>query len=98
MAKVHKVTDVQPGQIISTEVDGVLVALANVNGTFHAVADDCSHGGCALSQGDLWETIINCPCHGGQFDLITGDVVGGPPLEPVRVFPVKVSGDEVIIG
>jgi len=30
---------------------------------------------------------VQCPWHGSQFDVKTGDVVCGPAKEPVRVYP-----------
>ncbi|CAN5878379.1 hypothetical protein BH23ACT12_BH23ACT12_24400 [soil metagenome] len=41
-------------------------------------------------------TII-CPCHDGEFDVTTGEVLDGPPEEPLLTYPVRVVGDEVQI-
>ena len=98
MAFVCKTSDIGPGQIKAFEIDGVIVAVANANGKFFAVEDDCPHGGCSLSQGDLWKEVINCPCHGGQFDMATGEAVGGPVFDTLRTFPIEVAGDELRIG
>src|SRR5688572_15675730 len=62
MPFVGKASDIKPGQLKAVEVDGTIVAIANVDGTYYAFSDDCTHGGCSLSQGDLWGTVINCPC------------------------------------
>jgi nitrite reductase/ring-hydroxylating ferredoxin subunit len=97
VAFVCKSTDIKPGQIAAFEVNSEIVAIANVDGKFFAVADECTHASCSLSQGDLWGAVINCPCHGGQFDLATGEVVGGPPLQPLKCYSVEVSGEDLRI-
>jgi nitrite reductase/ring-hydroxylating ferredoxin subunit len=96
MAFVCKSGALKPGQVAAFEVENRILAVANVDGTFFAVDNDCPHAGCSLSQGDLWGKVINCPCHGGQFDLETGEVVGGPSREPVRCHALLVEGDDVV--
>lgn len=98
MAYVCKASDIKPGQIAAFEVNGETVVITKVDGRFFAVADECTHASCSLSQGDLWGAVINCPCHGGQFDLATGEVVGGPPLEPVKCYPIQVVGEDLHIA
>ena len=98
MPFVCKTSDIKPGQLKAIEVDGIIVTVANVDGTFYAFSDECTHGGCSLSQGDLWGTVINCPCHGGQFEMTTGEAIGGPVFDPITVYPVVVNGDELRIG
>ena len=40
---------------------------------------------------------IECWMHGSRFDLRTGKPTGPPATEPVSVFPVQVTGDDVLI-
>jgi 3-phenylpropionate/trans-cinnamate dioxygenase ferredoxin subunit len=98
VAFVCKSGEIGSGQIRAFEVNGETIALANVDGKFFAVADECTHASCSLSQGDLWGAVINCPCHGGQFDLATGEVVGGPPLDPVKCYAVDLVGEDLHIS
>ena len=98
MAFVCKLSEIAPGQIVAVEVDGERVALANVEGRIFAVADACTHRGCSLAEGELAGLVVTCPCHGGQFELTSGNVVGGPPPEPVRTYPVEVAADAVRVG
>jgi len=71
------------------------IALANVDGTFHAIDDKCTHLGCSLGDGKLTEAVVRCACHGSQFDVTTGAVVNGPATTPVRSIASQVVGDEV---
>ena len=43
-----------------------------------------------LADGYLEGQVIECACHGSQFDVVTGEVLLGPATEPVAVFPVRV--------
>jgi nitrite reductase/ring-hydroxylating ferredoxin subunit len=91
--KVGPTGDVVEGEINSYTVADRIVAVANVDGDLHAFDDVCTHQGCSLSEGELAGTLVECPCHGSQFDVLTGEVVNGPADEPIDVFEVR-DGDE----
>jgi nitrite reductase/ring-hydroxylating ferredoxin subunit len=40
---------------------------------------------------------VICPCHAGLFDVTTGEVLAGPPPEPVETFAVRLLGEDVEI-
>lgn len=81
--------------VVGLTLAGTMVALARVEGTWHAVEAWCTHAECPLSDGWVEGAAIRCPCHGSLFDLATGDVLEGPAEEPVRVFSTRVSADRV---
>ena len=95
--KVADAGDVAEGEVNSYTVGTRMVAVANVDGDLQAFDDTCTHQGCSLSEGDLDGTIVECPCHGGRYDVMTGEVVGGPPPEPVDVFDVVEEDGELRI-
>ena len=74
---------------------GLRIALANVDGTIHAIDDTCTHRGCSLGDGKLTGSVVQCACHGSRFDVTTGAVVGGPAETPVSSYPTQVVGDDV---
>ena len=61
-----------PGSCIERVVEGRIVALANVAGTWHAIDGLCPHQGGPLGGGHLCGTVLTCPWHGWQFDVTTG--------------------------
>ncbi|MGE5460964.1 MAG: Rieske (2Fe-2S) protein [Solirubrobacterales bacterium] len=95
--KVAAAGDVAEGEINAYTVGNRTVAVANVDGDLQAFDDTCTHQGCSLSEGDLDGTIVECPCHGGRYDVMTGEVVGGPPPESVDVFDVVEEDGELRI-
>jgi nitrite reductase/ring-hydroxylating ferredoxin subunit len=95
--KVAKVTDVAAGTIKGFLVGDKKVAIANVNGKFHSFEDRCKHQGAQLSKGVLLGDKVMCPAHGEQFDLVTGMPVLMVAHDPIKVFPVKVEGDDILV-
>ena len=51
--KVAKTAEIVPGQGKMIEVGGKKIALFNVEGSFHAIDDTCTHRGGPLSEGSL---------------------------------------------
>lgn len=95
---VAKVSETPPGRITVHEVDGVRIALCNVNGRFYAIDDVCTHDGGPLDQGVLEDNLVECPRHGAKFDVETGRAVVLPAVRPVRTYPVQVEGDDVKVN
>jgi len=108
--RVCSVHDLAPGSVIRVEVDAAAartgggdIAIAVVreaDGSWHAVGDHCTHGPVSLSEGDLVSTpqgcAIECWGHGATFNLTTGEP-SLPAVEPIAVYPVTISGDDVLI-
>lgn len=95
--KVAETKDVPAGGAIAVEVNGQKVALFNVDGSYHAIGDTCTHVGGSLSQGALNGTVVTCPLHGANFDVTTGNVLGPPAQASVTCYKVQVEGTEISI-
>jgi len=95
---VAKTTDLKPGQMKSYPVDGKRVLVANWQGTFFATQDLCTHDNGTLSDGELVDGDIECPRHGGRFDLKTGAVTALPPMFPIKTYAVQVEGDDIRVN
>lgn len=78
------------GSVKSVKMEDLLLALYNVDGRFYATTDICTHAFALLSDGWLEDEIIECPLHGGQFNICTGKAVGDPAEIDLRTFPVRV--------
>ena len=83
-----------PGKTL-VEVDGEMVALFHVEGTWHAIDDVCTHDGGPLADGELRNHTISCPRHGAKFDIRTGAALTMPAVRPTRAHDVKVEGTAV---
>jgi len=95
---VGRTADVAPGTIKSFLVGNRELAVANIEGSFYAFDNWCTHEACTFAdEGELEDGKIVCTCHFGEFDPATGEVLGGPPWDPIGVYPVLVDGDELHI-
>jgi len=73
-----------------------VVVTQPVSGDFKAFSAVCTHMGCIVNQ--ISDGTIDCPCHGSQFSIKDGSVVGGPAPSPLAAEAIKVSGDRIILG
>ena len=69
---IAEASECPPGTSIERVADGRMVAIANVDGTLHAIDGLCPHQGGPLGTGQLCGTVLTCPWHGWQFDVTTG--------------------------
>jgi Rieske Fe-S protein len=53
----------------------------------------CTHAGCTVAANGA---TLDCPCHGSQFNAVTGKVLRGPATQPLESIPVSVSGGNVV--
>jgi len=97
---VARVEDIPPGHAARVEIDGVLVAIFNIEGTFCAVDDTCTHAEASLSEGELDPEAgsIECPLHGSCFDLNTGDPLSLPAVEAIRVHEVRIDDGLIMVS
>jgi nitrite reductase/ring-hydroxylating ferredoxin subunit len=93
--KFAETSELQEGKIKVGKVRGTEVWVANIEGTFHAYPNKCTHMGGPVGRGKMTGYIIQCPWHGSRFDVRTGQVVGGPAQLPLSPFEVKVEGAAV---
>lgn len=93
--KVAKTDEVAPGQGKMIEVSGTKIALFNVQGSFYAIDDTCTHRGGPLSEGVLDGKQVTCPWHGAIYDVTTGEVLGLPAPKGVARYNVRVEGENV---
>jgi nitrite reductase/ring-hydroxylating ferredoxin subunit len=87
--------DVGPGQMIAREVGDIRLALYNVGGEIFATDNVCTHAYALLTDGWLDDKIIECPLHGGQFDVCTGKAMSDPVEIDLRTYSVRVVDGRV---
>ena len=81
------------GKIFTSEK--VVVTQPN-SGDFKAFSAVCTHMGCIVST--ISNGTIDCPCHGSQYSISTGAVVGGPAPSPLPAQAIKVTGSNIFLG
>jgi len=73
------------------------IVLARTEDGYVAFEDRCTHKGGSLAAGTTMCNTVQCPWHGSQFDLVTGDVKEGPAKKAIKTYQVKQSGDKIIV-
>ena len=60
-----------------------------------AFSQKCTHLGCVVYY-EPDEQRWHCPCHEGNFEVRTGDVISGPPTRPLGRIDLEVRDDGMI--
>jgi nitrite reductase/ring-hydroxylating ferredoxin subunit len=97
---VAKVDKIKPGEMRYVEVgpDEEPVCLINFDGEFYALNDCCTHEDASLSDGEIIGDEVECPLHGGAFEIRTGLPASFPVVVPAETYVVRVVGDVVEVG
>ncbi|BAI97358.1 (2Fe-2S)-binding protein [Sphingobium sp. TA15] len=88
---------VAEGEVVAVAAGGKPVALFMQNGDHFALHDLCTHGQARLSDGFVEDGCIECPLHQGLFCIASGEPRSAPVTEAVRAYPVRVSGDRILV-
>jgi thiosulfate dehydrogenase [quinone] large subunit len=68
------------------------IVIREPDGSLKAFSAVCTHAGCTVGyEGG----VIYCPCHGGEYDPETGEVIAGPPPAPLAPKRVLESGGQI---
>jgi nitrite reductase/ring-hydroxylating ferredoxin subunit len=79
------------------ELEGTPVAVFNVEGSFYAIGDTCTHEEASLSEGYIDEDIVECPKHGAAFHIPTGEVRSLPATRSERTFATLVEDGDLYV-
>lgn len=96
--RVAAVEDIRPGKMKCVQVNGQRILVANVDGTFYATDDTCTHEDASLSTGHLHGEWVKCPLHGSRFNLRTGEAMEEPADIDLMTYPVRVDGNDVYVA
>ncbi|MCS6834743.1 MAG: non-heme iron oxygenase ferredoxin subunit [Anaerolineae bacterium] len=96
--------DIAEGSREVFEVDGKWIAVFRVSGKLYAIEDLCTHDGGTLTERadgspvplDGYE--IECPRHGGRFDIRSGKAVHAPALIDVPWYETRVQDGMIEIA
>ena len=75
-------------QMKLVHADATRVVVGRTEGGYAAFQDRCTHKGGPLSDGVLICGTVQCPWHGSQFDVTTGEVKCGPATENIATYEI----------
>jgi nitrite reductase/ring-hydroxylating ferredoxin subunit len=95
----------KPGQRQLVDVDGVEIAVVNVEGNLYAFRNTCPHQGASMIFGPITGTmlpsepqkyqygcdneIVRCPLHGWEFEMKSGKSIFAPDKVSIKTFEVR---------
>jgi 3-phenylpropionate/trans-cinnamate dioxygenase ferredoxin subunit len=94
---VAKLSDLPDGGFIRAMLDHHALVLARSGGTVYAFQRTCPHEKADLAQGRIEAGRLICPRHLASFDLIDGHVSRGWKLDALRLYPVRIEGDDIAV-
>ena len=91
--------DLVDGAGTAFELDGRRVSVVRLGDHVYVVGDTCSHEKVSLSGGIVDEDActIECPKHGSEFDLRTGEALTLPAIRPIPTYAARVLDGRVLI-
>ncbi len=82
---------------LAVTLEGEAILLVRSPAGLFAIENRCSHARQELAGGRVRGFHIFCPAHGVRFDLRTGCPSGELTKTPVRTFPVRTEGRDVVV-
>jgi Rieske Fe-S protein len=80
------------GKIFDTQV---VVVTQPTAGEFKAFSAVCTHMGCIVNK--ISDGRIDCPCHGSEYSIASGEVLHGPAPRPLPAKQIKITGDSIFL-
>jgi len=70
------------------------ILIRTADGAYHAYGQKCTHLSCPVYYARAYQR-LECPCHEGAFDAVTGKVLYGPPPRPLDVIELDMRAGQV---
>lgn len=89
--------DLEVNQMQLVRVNGKRIVVGRTEKGYVAFDDHCTHRGGSLAGGVMICGTVQCPWHGSQFDVATGNVKAGPAKQAISAYRVELSGGKLQI-
>ena len=96
--RVGRVGEVPAGRPEVFDVEDRKIAVYRLDDGYYAIDDMCTHDGGPLAEGEVEGDQVICPRHGARFSIRTGAALTFPAVTPVERYPVRVEGDDLLVG
>ncbi len=96
--RVGKASEVPAGRVEIFDVEDRKIAVYHLADGYYAIEDLCTHDGGPLAEGEIEGDQVICPRHGARFDIKTGAALTFPAITPVQSYPVRVEGEDLLVG
>ncbi len=90
-------SDIDEEDLIRWDHDGRVFAIYRTQQGIFATDGLCSHQQQPLDEGIVTGMVIECPLHGGRFDIKSGKALSPPVCVDLKTYAVKVEGEQIFI-
>lgn len=91
------VSDIPNGRHRAFAVQGRSILIFRMGADYHAIENRCTHLDFPLEGGRQIGCEIICRQHGARFDIRTGRALGGPAVDPVPHFAIRLADGRIAV-
>jgi uncharacterized membrane protein/nitrite reductase/ring-hydroxylating ferredoxin subunit len=96
--EVASVDELSTDQMKLIHVNDKRIVIARTEKGYVAFDDHCTHKGGSLAGGSMICGTVQCPWHGSQFDVNTGNVKAGPAKEKINTYNITEANGKVYLN
>ncbi len=94
---VCRTDEIDRDDLIRWDYQGRSYAVYNTEKGFFATDGHCTHEDQHLEDGMVIGMVIECPLHGGRFDIATGRALSPPVCLDLIAYPIVVREDRIFV-
>ena len=91
-----KLSDLPAGTAIEKRLFARRVAVFNVNGSLFGLESECKHMKASLTKGEISDSILTCPWHHWQYNILTGECLTHSDMKLKR-YDVEIVNDDIFL-
>jgi naphthalene 1,2-dioxygenase system ferredoxin subunit len=95
---VANTASLKEGDMKAVTVGDVEIAVYCFEGQYYATHNICTHAQAYMTDGILEADEIECPLHGGRFNIKTGKGLCAPITCDLQTYPVQVVGADIQVA
>lgn len=95
--RVGPLEDLPEGRGVRVETAGHRIAMFRIGEQVYAIGDRCTHAEASLAEGEVFDLEVECPRHGSEFHLKSGEPASLPATKAVPVYTVDVVDGDVFL-
>jgi uncharacterized membrane protein/nitrite reductase/ring-hydroxylating ferredoxin subunit len=97
IVEVAKSDELQVNQMKLVKLREKWIVIGKTESEYVAFDDHCTHKGGSLADGAMICGTVQCPWHGSQFDVITGEVKAGPAEKKINTYKLKEENGIILL-
>lgn len=92
--ELHYLHKLKVNQMKLMHINGKRIVIGRTENGLSAFEDRCTHRGGTLADGVMIADTVQCPWHGSQFNVKTGNVNAGPAKENIKIYKIENKDDK----